>query len=125
MMNEPKFTYDEDGDILYISFAPGETGTGILLNDQLLLRVKRSERRVVGLTIMDYSILAHETNIGPRTVPLTGLEEVSTELRDLALDLLQTPELRTILTLSAFSPSSADATPSVTLRLVPASAHAS
>ena len=123
-MNEPKLTYDEDADILYISFAPGETATGILLNDQLLLRVKRAERRLVGLTIMDYSILAHQTNIGPRTVPLTRLEEASPELRDLALDLLQTPELRAILTLSAFSPPGADTMPSVTLHQVPASAHA-
>lgn len=123
-MNEPKFTYDEDADILYISFAPGETATGIMLNDQLLLRVKRAERRVVGLTIMDYSILAHQTDIGPRTVPLTQLQEVSPELRDLALDLLQTPELRAILTLSVYSPPGTDSTPSVTLQPVLAPAHA-
>ncbi len=123
-MNEPKFTYDEDADILYISFAPGETATGIMLNDHLLLRVNRAARRAVGLTIMDYSIFAHQTDIGPRTVPLTRLQEVSPELRELALDILQTPELRAILTLSAYSPAGTDTIPSVTSHPVLASVDA-
>jgi uncharacterized protein YuzE len=122
-MNEPKYTYDEDADILYISFVAGETATGIMLNDQLLLRVKRAERRAIGLTIMDYSILAHQTDIGPRAVPLTGLQEVSQELRELALDVLRTPMLQTIVTLSAYSPSGVETTPTVTLQPVLASAQ--
>ncbi len=40
--------YDEIGDTLYISFAPGEKATGIELNEHLLLRVNKMERRPVG-----------------------------------------------------------------------------
>lgn len=32
-MTDPIYTYDEDGDILYIAFALGEKGTGVELND--------------------------------------------------------------------------------------------
>lgn len=120
-MNEPKYSYDEDADILYISFAPGETATGIMLNDQLLLRVKRAERRAIGLTIMDYSILAHQTDIGPRAVPLTGLQDISQDLRELALELLRTPALQAIVMLSAYSPSATESTPTLTLLPVLAS----
>ncbi len=119
-MAEPTFNYDEDGDILYISFAPGETATGILLNDQLLLRVNRAQRRVIGLTIMDYAVLAQQTELGPRSVPLTGLQEVSPELRELALELLQAPELRPILTLTAYTPALGTPIPTVSVQPVTA-----
>jgi len=117
-MAEPTFNYDEDGDILYISFAPGETATGILLNDQLLLRVNRAQRRVIGLTIMDYAVLAQQTELGPRSVPLTGLQEVSPGLRELALELLQAPELRSILTLTAYTPALGAPIPTVSVQPV-------
>ncbi len=120
-MAEPTFNYDEDGDILYVSFAPGETATGILLNDQLLLRVSRAERRLVGLTIMDYAILVQQTELGPRSVPLLGLREVSPELRELALELLQTPELHAILTLTAYTPAVGEPIPAVIVWSVAAS----
>ena len=112
-MTVPTFNYDEDGDILYVSFAPGETAMGILLNEQLLLRVNRTEHRVIGLTIMDYTMLAQVTELGPRSVPLTDLQELAPELRELALDVLQSPELRPILTLTAYTPAAGELIPAV------------
>jgi uncharacterized protein YuzE len=63
-MVETNFNYDESSDTLYISFAPGEAATGIELNDYILLRINKQERRAVGLTIFEYSILAQSTELG-------------------------------------------------------------
>ena len=50
-MNEPIFNYDEMSDTLYVSFAPGELATGIELNEHILLRINKEERRAIGLTL--------------------------------------------------------------------------
>jgi len=64
---------------LYVSFAPGEKATGIELNDHILLRINKRERRAAGLTFFDYSLLAQKAEVGPRSFPLTGLAELSDE----------------------------------------------
>jgi uncharacterized protein YuzE len=115
-MSEPVFTYDEASDTLYISFAPGEAATGIELTDHILLRVNKRERRAVGLTLLDYSILAQTTDIGPRSFPLTGLDELSDELREMVLDILLHPPVRDILSLSAYTPSLAETIPIISLQ---------
>jgi len=38
-MKRTTFNYDELSDTLYVSFFPGETGTGIELNDHIVLRI--------------------------------------------------------------------------------------
>jgi len=57
-VTETIFNYDEISDTLYISFAPGETGTGVEINENLLLRINKAERRAIGLSIFNYSLLA-------------------------------------------------------------------
>ena len=104
-MTEPVLSYDEVSDTLYISFAPGEAATGIELTDHILLRVDKSERRAIGLTLFDYSLIAQTTEIGPRSFPLTGLDQLSPELRAMVLDMLLHPPVRDILSLSAYTPS--------------------
>ena len=76
-MTQPIFNYDEVSDTLYISFAPGEQATGIELTPHILLRLNKQECRAVGLTFLDYSLLAQKTDMGPRSFPLTGLSELS------------------------------------------------
>lgn len=110
------FNYDEPGDTLYVSFAPGEAATGIELNDHILLRVNKRERRAAGLTFLDYSLLTQRTEIGPRSFPLTGLNELSPELRGLVLEVLQTPPVNEILFLTAYSPSAAEIIPITSLQ---------
>ena len=105
MMTEAIFKYDEVGDTLYITFVPGKKATGIALNDQLLLRVDKQTRQSVGITIFDYSYLAQPTYLGGRSLPLTGLAELSDELRELALEILQKPPVNAILLVSTYSPS--------------------
>lgn len=118
MTQRPIFNYDELSDTLYVSFAPGEIATGIELNDHILLRINKPERRAIGLTFFEYSLLAQKTEVGPRSFPLTGLAELSDELRDMVLDILQRPPVSDILFLSTYTPSIVEAIPITSLRPV-------
>jgi uncharacterized protein YuzE len=119
MTNQPVYCYDEDADTLYIAFAPGEKGSGIELNDNILLRLNKRERRAIGLTLFDYSVLTQPTEIGPRSFPLTGLSELSDELRQLVLEVITSPPLNEILLLSAYTPSLTEMIPIGSVRLQP------
>lgn len=103
----PTSHYDEPSDTLYVSFLPGELATGIELNEHILLRVDKAQRRVVGLTFFEYSLLVQKTEVGPRSFPLTGLAELSPELRALALEIITQPPANAWLHLSAYTPSAA------------------
>jgi uncharacterized protein YuzE len=49
--------------VLYISFFPGEKAmTAVELNENILLRFNRAEKRAIGLTLMDFSVLVQITN---------------------------------------------------------------
>jgi uncharacterized protein YuzE len=117
-MTKPIFNYDEMSDTLYVSFAPGEKATGIELNDHILLRINKKERRAIGLTFFDYSLLAQRTEVGPRSFPLTGLAELSDELREIVLDILLRPPVSDILVLSTYTPSIAETVPITVLQPV-------
>ena len=118
-MSEPIFNYDELSDTLYVSFEPGETATGIELNEHILLRINKQERRAIGLTFFEYSILAQRTEVGPRSFPLTGLAELSNELRAIVLEILLRPPVSEILLLSAYTPSMIETIPITSLQPVP------
>ena len=118
-MAEPIFHYDEASDTLSVSFAPGEAATGIALNDHMLLRSNKHERRTVGLTLCNYSVLAQPTEAGPRSFPLTGLIQLSADLRALVLDMLRRPPVCKLLALSTYTPSLVDTVPIATLQPLP------
>jgi uncharacterized protein YuzE len=115
-MSKPTLNYDEISDTLYVSFSPGEKATGIELNDHILLRIDKSERRAIGLTFLDYSLLAQKTEVGPRSFPLTGLAELSDELREMVLDILKHPPVSEILFLSSYTPSMVETIPITSLQ---------
>ena len=117
-MIKPIFNYDEMSDTLYVSYAPGEKATGIELNDHILLRINKNERRAVGLTFFEYSLLAQKTEVGPRTFPLTGLTELSDDLRELVLDILLRSPVSDMLSLSTYTPSMGEAIPITSLHPV-------
>ena len=116
-MDEAIYTYDEDSDILYIAFAPGEKGTGIELNDHILLRLNKSEGRAIGLTLFDYSVLVQPTELGPRSFPLAGLNELSDELRQLVLKVITKAPVNEVLSLSAYTPSLVETIPIGSVRV--------
>ncbi len=104
-MSEPIFKYDELSDTMNISFAAGESGTGIELNEHILLRINEIENRAVGLTLFNYSVLAQPTEIGFRSLPLSGLAELPKEMREVVIEILLSSPVREILSLSAYTPS--------------------
>ena len=118
-MGKPTFNHDKMSDTLYISFEPGENATGIELNDHILLRINKNDRKAIGLSFFEYSILAQRTEIGPRSFPLTGLAELSDDLRKLVAEILLKPPVSDILSMSAYTPSSAETIPITILQSVP------
>ena len=118
-MTQPIFNYDEVSDTLYVSFAPGEQATGIELTPHILLRFNQQERKAIGLTFLEYSLLAQKTNMGPRSFPLTGLSELSEDLRDIVLDILQRPPVSDVLLLSSYTPSISETIPITLLQMTP------
>ncbi len=115
MMVETQIRYDEESDTLQFIFAPGQSATGLELNENILLRIDRAAGEAVGLTIFNFSVLAQPTEMGPRSVPLTGLIELSPDLREMALSILQRAPVSDHLKLFAFAPS---ANPSELLPIV-------
>ena len=121
-MDKPNFNYDEISDTLYASFEPGELATGIELNDHILLRINKAERKAVGLTFFEYSLLAQRTEVGPRSFPLTGLSQLSDELRELVIDIVLRQPVSDILLLSAYTPSPVEIIPVASLQPLPIAA---
>jgi hypothetical protein len=60
--------------------------------------------------------LAQPTELGLRSLPLDGLNELSPELRELALEVLRTPPVQDILSLSAYTPSAIEVIPIASLK---------
>ncbi|MFN8456197.1 MAG: DUF2283 domain-containing protein [Anaerolineae bacterium] len=111
-MNEPTYSYDKEVDVLYISFAPGERATSAVeLNDNILLRFNRTEKRAIGLTLMDFSVLVQLTNLGPRSFPLTGLAELEPDWQDTVIEIITTPPVSQILKVSVYTPTLAETVP--------------
>lgn len=115
-MQEPMYSYDQEVDVLYISFAPGERATSAVeLNDNILLRFNRAEHRAIGLTLMDFSVLIELTDMGPRSFPLSGLDDLDDEWQEVVLELISQPPVNQILKLQLFTPSLTKATPTATV----------
>ncbi|MEK7278645.1 MAG: DUF2283 domain-containing protein [Chloroflexota bacterium] len=106
-----KHNYDEEGDVLYISFRPGETGMGINLTEHILLRFNPHTKQPVGLTLLDFSVLVSPTEMGPRNFPLTGLDRLPDDLRQIVIDIITTPPVSYYLKVSTFYPSPSQAVP--------------
>jgi len=119
-MSKSNFNYDEISDTLYVSFEPGEKATGIELNNNILLRIDKDKRQAIGITFFDYSILVQKADFGPRSFPLTGLILLSDELRELALEIIQSRPVADILTLFTYTPTYSEAIPITSLQQVPA-----
>lgn len=117
-MAEVSINYDEISDTLYISFEPGEKATGFELSEHILLRINKKERKAVGLTFFEYSLLAQRTEVGPRSFPLTGLAQLSDELREIVLDILLRPPVSNFLSVSAYTPSFVETIPITELQPV-------
>lgn len=111
-MSLPTYSYDEEADVLYISFSPGEKATtAVELNDNILLRFNYTDKRAIGLTLMDFSVLVQLTELGPRSFPLSGLVELEPEWQEVVIEILTKPPVNQILKVSIYTPSLAESVP--------------
>ncbi len=98
--------------MLYVSFVPGEKATtAVELNDNILLRFNRAEKRAIGLTLMDFSMLVQLTRLGPRTFPLSGLADLEPEWQDVVIELITSPPVDQVLKVSTYTPSFSETIP--------------
>ena len=114
MNDRPSFNYDYDqeADVLYISFAPGEkASTAVELNDNILLRFNRAEKRAMGLTLMDFSVLVQLTRFGPRTFPLSGLADLELDWQDMVIDIITSSPVDQVLRVLTYTPTFSEAIP--------------
>ena len=112
MNKEPTFSYDKEADVLYISFSPGEKATtSVELNDNILLRFNRADKRAIGLTLMDFSVLVQITELGPRSFPLTGLNELEPDWQETVIEIITKPPVSQILKVSVYTPSMSETVP--------------
>lgn len=117
-MNEPRYNYDEESDTLSITFPPTEKATGIELTDHIIVHVNKAARRIVRLTLLDYSILVQQTEFGPRTFPMTGLTESTEEMRELLFDILRQQPVSEVLRIAAYTPKDGQIIPTVLVQPV-------
>ena len=122
MNKEPTFSYDKEADVLYISFSPGEKATtAVELNDNILLRFNRAEKRAIGLTLMDFSVLVQLTELGPRNFPLSGLKELEPDWQELVMEIISRPPVNQILKVSVYTPSLTETMPIALVNRAPLS----
>lgn len=117
-MNEPLYNYDEESDTLSITFPPPEKATGIELTDHIIIHINKVTRRIVRLTLIDYSILVQQTEFGPRTFPMTGLIESTEEIRELLFDILRQQPVSEVLRIAAYTPKDGQVVPTVLVQPV-------
>ena len=114
MIPEATYTYDYDkeADVLYISFSPSERPTAAVeLNDNILLRFNREEKRAIGLTLMDFSVLVQLTELGPRSFSINGLADLEPEWQESVIAILTSPPVNQILKVSSYMPTAAEVVP--------------
>ncbi len=111
-VQKPTYSYDKEADVLYISFSPGEKATtAVELNENILLRFNRAEKRAVGLTLMDFSVLVQLTKLGPRSFPLTGLKDLEPEWQETVIEIITASPVNQILKISSYMLSPSETIP--------------
>lgn len=114
----PTYQYDKQADVLYISFGESQAATAAVeLNENILLRLNRAERRAVGLTLNDFSALVQQTRFGLRSFPLSGLQELDAEWQDLVVEIITSPPVNQFLRVSVYAPSFVEVIPIAAVQL--------
>jgi hypothetical protein len=116
-MSEPTLSYDVEGDIMYVVFLPGEKAMNVHLTEHILLRLQPQTKAAIGLMLLDFSVLMQSTEAGPRSFPLTELNQLPGDLKETILELLTSPPVNRFLTTSLYIPKTGDPIPLVHLEI--------
>jgi len=115
-MSKLSVKYDEVSDTLRVCFEPGLKATGIELTAHILLRINQQQCSCVSIVFLEYSVLAQKTEMGTRSFPLTGLSQISSDLKDMVFDILLKAPVSDFLQLSAYNVSVGETIPIVSLQ---------
>lgn len=102
-MSETKIYYDDDADVLYVSFGHSENVTGVELTDNILLRLDTGKNtglapRAVGLTFISFAQMMAQRREQPFSVALADLRSLPTDLWRAVLEVTTTPPVSDYLT---------------------------
>lgn len=118
-MNKPSVKYDEASDTLTVCFEPGTKATGVELTEDILLRINQQQRSCVSIVFLEYSVLAQKTEMGTRSFPISGLSQISHDLREMVFAILLIPPVSDFLKLSAYTVSLKEVIPIVLIQPLP------
>ncbi|MBN1994149.1 MAG: DUF2283 domain-containing protein [Anaerolineae bacterium] len=95
-MNEIKINYDEEADVLYVSFGQSEHVTGVELADNILLRLDTGKTshptpRAIGLTFISFAGMMTQYRDKPLHVPLANLRNLPEDIWQAVLAVTTTP----------------------------------
>jgi len=95
-MSQIKIDYDEEADVLYVSFGRSEHVTGVELADNILLRLDTGKAggttpKAVGLTFISFAHMMAHYQDKPLNVPLANLRDLPEELWQAVLAVTTTP----------------------------------
>lgn len=95
--------YDEEGDILEVVFQGVEATCAVELTEHILLRFNLEHERAAGLSILDFSLLARPTEMGPPSFRVTGLDDLPEDMRRTVLKIITSSPVDRFLKVSAFT----------------------
>lgn len=95
-MQETKINYDEEGDVLYVSFGRSDHVTGVELADNILLRLDTGKTtgaapQAIGLTFISFAKMKEYYRDKPLNVPLANLRNLPEEVWQAVLAVVTTP----------------------------------
>lgn len=95
-MDDVKIQYDEEADVLYISFGQSKHVTGVELTDNVLLRLDAGQAtntppKAIGLTFISFAHLMDHYQDKPLNIPLANLRHLPEELWQAVLTVTTTP----------------------------------
>jgi len=102
-MHEIKTNYDEEADVLYVSFGRSKHVTGVELADNILLRLDTGKAtgepaRAVGLTFVSFSRLMAHHRDRPLTISLERLRNLPENLLPIVMGVITSPPVSDFLT---------------------------
>lgn len=97
-----KYDYDQDADVLYVSFGRSEHVRYVNLTDNLVLRLDTGQEthqppRAVGLTFISYQAMRERLEKKPLTVPLANLRNLPEELWQAVVAVISTAPVSDVL----------------------------
>ncbi len=100
-MPETKIKYDQEGDILYVSFGRSEHVTGVELADNILLRLdtgkaEAASPKAIGLTFISFSKMQEYFR---DKLPLANLRRLPEDLWQAVINVVATPPVSDFLSI--------------------------